>query len=100
MGAVLKCEKHIKDKYFLMLLPDDLIIKKNCSKEMINLHNKKKSSIIASMKVNRNSVSRWGMLSLKNKNKNNFKILDVVEKPKINESPSNYAIIGRYILPS
>ena len=98
--AVLKCEKHIKDKYFLMLLPDDLIIKKNCSKEMFNLHNKKKSSIIASMKVNRNSVSRWGMLSLKNKNKNNFKILDVVEKPKINESPSNYAIIGRYILPS
>ena len=33
--AVLKTKKHIKDKYFLMLLPDDLIIKKNCSKSMI-----------------------------------------------------------------
>ena len=31
--AVLKCERLIKDKYFLMLLPDDLIIKENCSRK-------------------------------------------------------------------
>ena len=35
--AVLKAKKYIKDKYFLMLLPDDLIIKKNCSKSMIKI---------------------------------------------------------------
>ena len=39
--AVLRCLKYLKGNYFLMLLPDDLIIKKNCSKEMINLFNKK-----------------------------------------------------------
>ena len=39
--AILKTKKLIKDKYFLVLLPDDLIIKKNCSKEMIAIHNKK-----------------------------------------------------------
>ena len=38
--AVLKTRKLIKDKYFLMLLPDDLIINKNCSKSMINVHKK------------------------------------------------------------
>ena len=38
--AVLKCKTFIKNKYFLMLLPDDLIIKNNCSKEMIRLHKK------------------------------------------------------------
>ena len=38
--AVLKTKKFIKDKYFLMLLPDDLIIKKNCSKSMINVSSK------------------------------------------------------------
>ena len=48
--AVLKCERFIKDKYFLMLLPDDLIIKENCSKEMIKLFKLKKSSIIATKK--------------------------------------------------
>ena len=38
--AVLKAKKFIKDSYFLMLLPDDLIIKKNCSKAMISVHKK------------------------------------------------------------
>jgi len=98
--AVLKCKQHIKGKYFLMLLPDDLIINKNCTKEMINLHNVKKCSIIATKTVDKKNVSRWGILSIKNKNKNYFQITDVVEKPVIKKAPSNYAIIGRYILPS
>ena len=41
--AVLKCKKLISSKYFLMLLPDDLIIKKNCSLTMIKLHKQYKS---------------------------------------------------------
>jgi UTP--glucose-1-phosphate uridylyltransferase len=98
--AVLKCEKLIKDNFFLMLLPDDLIINKNCSKEMIRLHAKTRGSIIATKKVDRSTVSRWGILSIKNKKKTYFQIKDVVEKPSIKLAPSNYAIIGRYILPS
>ena len=39
--AVLKCKNYIKSKHFLMLLPDDLIIKKNCSQSMIKLHTKR-----------------------------------------------------------
>ena len=97
--AVLKCEKLIKNKFFLMLLPDDLIIKKNCTKEMINLHNKTKGSIIATKRVDKKTISRWGILSIKNRKKNYFQINDVIEKPSIKEAPSNYAIIGRYILP-
>ena len=97
--AVLKCKNHIKGKYFLMLLPDDLIIKKNCTKEMIKLHKQKKGSVIATKKVPKKTVSRWGILSLKNKKKNYFQITDVVEKPKLKDAKSNYAIIGRYILP-
>ena len=82
-----------------MLLADDLIVKKNCSKEMISLHNKTKGSVIATRKVERKTVSRWGILGFKNKSKNSFLINDVIEKPKLSEAPSNYAIIGRYILP-
>ena len=98
--AVLKCKKFIKSKYFLMLLPDDLIIRKNCSKEMIRLHKKTSGSIIATKKVERKTVSRWGILSIRNKKKRHFQIKDVVEKPSIKKAPSNYAIIGRYILPT
>ena len=98
--AVLKTKNLIKDKFFLMLLPDDLIIKRNCSKDMILLHNKKKCSVMASMRVQKKTVKRWGIYSKKNNiNKNNFYINDVVEKPDIKSAQSNKAVIGRYILP-
>ena len=97
--AVLKCKKYIKGSHFLMLLADDLIVKKNCSKEMIALHKRTRGSVIATKKVERKTVSRWGILGFKNRSKNSFLINEVIEKPKLKESPSNYAIIGRYILP-
>ena len=98
--AVLKCKKLIKSKYFLMLLPDDLIIKNNCSRTMIKLHKRYNSSVIASKKVNKKDVSRWGIFKLKKIDKSNFFIKDVIEKPNIKTAPSNYAVIGRYILPA
>ena len=98
--AVLKCQKLIKSKYFLVLLPDDLIMKNNCSRSMIKLHKRYNSSIIASKKVKRQEVSRWGIFKLKKFNKNNFLIHDVIEKPNIRSAPSNFAVIGRYILPT
>ena len=98
--AVLKAKKYIKDKYFLMLFTDDLIINSNCSKEMIKSHNKYNGSVIASMKVKKKTVDRWGIFSIEKKlDKFNFKISDVVEKPNIKDAPSNNAIVGRYILP-
>tara|TARA_B100000401_G_scaffold279524_1_gene190881 strand:+ start:166 stop:981 length:816 start_codon:yes stop_codon:yes gene_type:complete len=98
--AVLKTKKFITGSHFLMLFPDDLIIKNNCSKDMILLHKKYKSSVMASIKVKKKDVNRWGIYSIKKKiNKKNFLINDVIEKPKSKDAPSNYAVIGRYILP-
>jgi len=98
--AVMKTKKLIKDDFFLMLLPDDLIIKKNCTKEMISIHNKRKCSIIASMHVNKKNVNRWGIFSInKHISNSNFYINDVIEKPDYRKAPSNNAVIGRYILP-
>jgi len=98
--AVLKTKKFIKDKFFLMLLPDDLIIKKNCSKSMMVIHKKYNAAVMASMKVSKNEVTRWGIYNIKEKiDKKNFIINSVVEKPSIKQAPSNNAVIGRYILP-
>ena len=66
---------------------------------MIKLYKKHKSSIIASKKVKLKDVSRWGIFKIKKINKRDFVIKDVIEKPNINSAPSNYAVIGRYILP-
>ena len=98
--AVLKTRKLVKDKFFLLLLPDDLIIKKNCSKSMIKSHKKYNASVMASMTVNKKTVSRWGIYKLDKKlNKTDYLIKGVVEKPSVKEAPSNKAVIGRYILP-
>ena len=98
--AILKCRKIIRSKHFLMLLPDDLIIKNNCSRAMIKLYNKYNSCIIASKKVSKKDVARWGIFKLESYIKKDFIIKDVIEKPSVKSAPSNQAIIGRYILPS
>ena len=50
---------------------------------MIALHKKYKCSVMASIKVKKKDVSRWGIYSIKKKiNKKNFLIKDVIEKPK------------------
>ena len=83
-----------------MLLPDDLIIKNNCSKSMIKVHNKYKSSVMASMSIKKENASRWGIYRLKKKlSKLDYLISDVIEKPSVKDAPSNKAVIGRYILP-
>ena len=98
--AVLKTEKFVKNDNFLILFPDDLIIKKNCSKSMIAAHKKYKSSVMACINVNKKDVSRWGIYDTsKTLNKNNFLINGVIEKPSLKKAPSNKAVIGRYILP-
>ena len=97
--AVLKTKKFIKGNFFLMLLPDDLIIKNNCSKSMIKIHKRYNSSVMASINVNKKDVSRWGIYKINKKlDKKNFLIKGVIEKPLISEAPSNKAVIGRYIL--
>ena len=98
--AVLKTKRYITDDFFLMLLPDDLIIEKNCSQSMINIHNRYRSSVMASINVPKKTVSRWGIYKLGKKlDKKNYVIKDVIEKPSISKAPSNKAVIGRYILP-
>ena len=94
--AVLCAERLIESKYFLLLLPDDIIKGKNCSKELSKINKKKNSSVVAIRKVKKKEVNRYGIVGIENNN--NFKINYMVEKPSIKTSPSQYAIIGRYLL--
>ena len=94
--AVLCAKKYIKSKHFLLLLPDDIIKGKNCSKELIKINNKTKSSVVALRKVIKTDVKRYGIVGFKDIKK--LMINKMVEKPSVKSSPSQYAIIGRYIL--
>jgi UTP--glucose-1-phosphate uridylyltransferase len=100
--AVLCAKREIKDPFFAVVLPDDLVFsKKPCLKQLVNEHRKTKKSIIAVEKVDKDQVSSYGIVASNEKIglKKSFSISHVVEKPKISEAPSRMAIIGRYILP-
>ena len=67
---------------------------------MIKVYNKYKASVMASMTVPKNTVTRWGIFKINKKlDKRNFIVDGVIEKPSIKKAPSNKAVIGRYILP-
>ena len=57
-----------------MLLPDDLIMKANCTRSMLKLYKRYNSSVIASKKVDTHDVSRWGIFKLKKFSTKNFLI--------------------------
>ena len=94
--AVMCAQKYIKSKYFLLLLPDDIIKDKNCSKELIAINKKNQSSVLALKQVSKREVKRYGIAGFSNKKK--FKINRMIEKPSISNAPSSFAIIGRYLL--
>ena len=96
--AILRTEKYIKKEDFCVILPDDLIIGSNCTQELINVYNKKKSTVIGVMEVDKKDVSSYGIIESSIFKKNMYKIKNMIEKPKVKDAPSNIAIIGRYIL--
>ena len=96
--AILRTEKYVKKEDFCVILPDDLIIGSNCTKELINIYNKKKSTVIGLMEVDKKDVSSYGIIESSILRKNIYKIKNMIEKPKVKDAPSNLAIVGRYIL--
>ena len=96
--AVLRTKKYIRDDDFAVLLPDDLILGKNCLKELVAVYNKKKSSVIGAMHVNKNEVNKYGIIKGDILNSKTIKVSELVEKPTHKNAPSNLAIVGRYIL--
>ena len=96
--AILRTEKYVKKQDFCVILPDDLIIGSNCTQELINVYNKKKSTVIGVMEVDKKDVSSYGIIESSIFKKNMYKIKNMIEKPKVKDAPSNLAIVGRYIL--
>jgi UTP--glucose-1-phosphate uridylyltransferase len=98
--AVLTAANHVGDETFVVLLGDDLIAEQDdLLGEMLEVHKRFGGSVIALMEVPDAQVSLYGIASVKKTDSSNVvEIIDLVEKPKAEDSPSNFAIIGRYVL--
>ena len=99
--AVLCAKEFIGDEPFALLLGDDVYVgnEKPALAQLIDAYNKTSASILGTLKVADEDVSKYGICKpFKNETGRVQKLESVVEKPKLENAPSNLAIGGRYIL--
>ena len=99
--AVLRAKRHVGDEAFAVLLGDDLIDEKeDLLARMVEVQERTGGSVVALMEVPREAISAYGAAAIEAvEGEDGFvKITGLVEKPAADEAPSNYAVIGRYVL--
>ena len=98
--AIYQAKDFCANEPFAVLLADDLVdAEKPALKQMIEVFEKYQAPIIATMQVEGEAISRFGVIETEEtEDENVFKIRDMVEKPAYEDAPSDLAIIGRYIL--
>lgn len=97
--AVLRAEKHVGNEPFAVLLGDDIIKNKTpCTKQLISIFEKYKSSVIAVQEIAKEKVSSYGIIKGRKFEESLYVVEDIIEKPTINKAPSNIGTVGRYVL--
>ncbi|PAD69262.1 UTP--glucose-1-phosphate uridylyltransferase [Bacillus sp. 7586-K] len=102
LGHAINCARSfVGNEPFAVLLGDDIVMsEKPCLQQLIEVFNRYHSSIVGVQKVSEDEVSQYGIIKPKGSeiDENILNIETLVEKPKKEEAPSQYAILGRYIL--
>ena len=95
--AVLTAEAHVGDQPFAVLLGDDILADPLLPK-MVEVYEQYGRSVLSLLEVPQEDIRYYGSVKPEPVGENLVKVLDVVEKPKPEDAPSNLAAIGRYVL--
>ena len=99
--AILLAEDFINNEPFAVLLPDDLFFsEKSCLMQLEEVYRQTNSSVIAVNKIDADNIHKYGVIKLGFVNNRAIEVVDIVEKPKYEDAPSDIAVCGRYILNS
>lgn len=100
LGHAVLCGRNlIGHEPFAVFLGDDIIdAKVPCMQQMIDVYNDKGCSVLAVKKVPKEDVSSYGIIKGRQVGDRLYEVHDMVEKPPVDEAPSDLAIIGRYLL--
>ncbi|RDG35726.1 UTP--glucose-1-phosphate uridylyltransferase GalU [Streptomyces corynorhini] len=98
--AVLCAAPHVGDEPFAVLLGDDLIDPRDpLLARMVEIQEQRGGSVVALMEVDPAQIHLYGCAAVEaTEDTDVVKVHDLVEKPDVADAPSNYAIIGRYVL--
>ncbi|MBL8180744.1 MAG: UTP--glucose-1-phosphate uridylyltransferase GalU [Blastocatellia bacterium] len=96
--AIYQAKDFVGNEPFAALLADDLVDAETPAlKQMIDVFEKYNAPVIATMQVEGEAISRFGVIDAEEIEPNVFRVNDMVEKPAFADAPSDLAIIGRYI---
>ncbi len=100
LGHAIYCAKSfIGNEPFAVLLGDDIVAsEKPCLKQIIDAYDEYKTTILGVQEVAMDDVSKYGIVDGIHIEDNIYKVRNLVEKPLVEEAPSNVAILGRYII--
>ncbi len=97
--AIFTARHFIGNEPFAVLLGDDVVVSKQpCLSQMIDVYNEYKTSVLGVQRVAHEVVNKYGIANCKLIDDRVYKVRDLVEKPAIDEAPSDIAILGRYII--
>ncbi len=96
--AVLMAQDAIGYEYFCVMWPDEVFFTRPALGQLIEIAKKYRANVIAVRQVPMEHVSRYGVITIqKELEENVFEISGIVEKPSIENAPSNLATCGRYV---
>ncbi len=100
LGHAVWCARRlIANEPFAVILPDDVIAaEKPCLEQMIDAYQETGGNMVAAMEVPAEQTSSYGILDVNEDMGSVVSVKGMVEKPDPDKSPSNLAVIGRYIL--
>ncbi len=100
LGHAINCAKSfVGNEPFAVLLGDDIVDAKTpCLKQLINVYDEYKTSILGVQEVPKKDVNKYGIVDGKHIENGVYKVKNLVEKPAIEKAPTNVAILGRYII--
>ena len=97
--AILQAHKFIKDEGVAVSFGDDIVESEvPCLAQLIKIFKTAQKPVIALCQVPKEKVPSYGIVKVEKIANRLFKIKKIIEKPDINEAPSNLAIVGKYIL--
>jgi UTP--glucose-1-phosphate uridylyltransferase len=97
--AVLMAQNHVGDEPFAVLLGDDLIDPRDpILPRMMEIRAEHGGSVVCLMQVPRDDIHLYGCPAIASTDGDTVVVSDLVEKPDPEDAPSDYAVIGRYLL--
>ncbi|MHB0977112.1 MAG: UTP--glucose-1-phosphate uridylyltransferase GalU [Candidatus Aquicultorales bacterium] len=96
--AVLCAQKHVGNEPFAVLLGDIITAEPTATCELAKAFADVRTTLIAVEQVPMEKISSYGVIQGKNLGGGLYEVEDLIEKPSVEEAPSNLAVLGRYIL--